>query len=132
MVEIIGVVLILLTVLFVAYPLLQKSRHQVSFAINHQNEDLLARKNEIYTAVRDIDFDYRMGKLSDEDYQTLREQYKQEAVKIMQALDRLGGASGTHTKAASATATNARFCHMCGTPAQRADAFCSACGEKLQ
>lgn len=130
MIEVLGIALTLLTILFVAYPLFRKTQSRISFANNHQHEDLLARKNDIYAAVRDIDFDYRMGKLSEEDYQSLREQYKREAVKIMQALDRHAGVAGAQAKPAGNA--NARFCHMCGTPAQRTDVFCSACGEKLQ
>ncbi len=132
MVEIIGILLALLTIAFVAYPLLQKSQHKVSFAVNHQNEDLLARKNEIYAAVRDIDFDYRMGKLSEEDYASLREQYKQEAVKIMHALDRMAGHTPPEPKRGGAKDGNTRFCHSCGAQTQRADEFCSACGAHLK
>mgnify|MGYP001571499990 CR=1 FL=1 len=132
MIEILGLTLTLLTILFVAYPLLQKSQRKLSFAANHQNEDLVARKNEIYAAVRDIDFDYRMGKLSDEDYNSLREQYKQEAVKVMQTLDRMSGPVQPSAKSGKAAGSNARFCHMCGSPAQREDAFCSLCGAQLQ
>ncbi len=132
MIEILGITLTLLTILFVAYPLLQKSQRKLSFAANHQGEDLLARKNEIYAAVRDIDFDYRMGKLSEEDYNSLREQYKQEAVQVMQALDRFSGHEQPRAKQGKTAHSDARFCHMCGSPAHREDAFCSSCGAHLQ
>lgn len=131
MIEILGLVLTLLTILFVAYPLLQKSQRKLSFAANHQGEDLIARKNEIYAAVRDIDFDYRMGKLSEEDYTALREQYKQEAVQVMQSLDRMSGHARASAKTSHASSANSRFCHMCGAPAQPADVFCSLCGASL-
>lgn len=130
MTEILGLTLTLLTILFVAYPLMQKSQRKLSFAANHQSEDLVARKNEIYAAVRDIDFDYRMGKLSEEDYNSLREQYKQEAVKVMQALDRMSGSGQTQVKPGKAK-SDARFCHMCGSPAHREDVFCGSCGVHL-
>lgn len=132
MTEVLGITLTLLTILFVAYPLLQKSQRKLSFAANHQGEDLLARKNEIYAAVRDIDFDYRMGKLSEEDYNSLREQYKQEAVKVMQALDHMSGQEQPRAKQGKAAHSEARFCHMCGSPAHREDAFCSSCGANLK
>lgn len=132
MIEILGLVLTLLTILFIAYPLLQKSQRKLSFAANHQSEDLVARKNEIYAAVRDIDFDYRMGKLSEEDYNALREQYKQEAVQVMQSLDRMSGHTRASAKTSPAGNANSRFCHMCGAPAQHADVFCSLCGASLK
>ncbi len=132
MIEILGIAVALLTILFVAYPLLQKSQRKVSFAVNHQNEDLLARKNEIYAAVRDIDFDYRMGKLTEEDYNGLREQYKQEAVKIMQAIDTMAGNTRSSSKRGAMKDGNTRFCHACGAPAHREDKFCSACGANFE
>jgi membrane protease subunit (stomatin/prohibitin family) len=132
MVEIIGIILAILTALFVGYPLLQKRPQKVSFALNHRAQELEARKAEIYAAIRDIDFDYRMGKLSQEDYETLREQYKAEAIGMMKQIDemKLGKSHGS-AKASAVAKTNSRFCHHCGQPAATADRFCSACGGQL-
>lgn len=132
MVEIIGIILAILTALFVGYPLLQKRRQKVSFALNHRAQELEARKAEIYAAIRDIDFDYRMGKLSQEDYETLREQYKTEAIGMMKQIDEMQlGKSHRSAKAAAVAKTHSRFCHHCGQPAATADRFCSACGGQL-
>lgn len=130
MVEIIGIILAILTALFVGYPLLQKRRQKVSFALNHRAQELEARKAEIYTAIRDIDFDYRMGKLSQEDYETLREQYKTEAIGMMKQIDEMK-LGKSHRSTQAAAKTNSRFCHHCGQPAATADRFCSACGGQL-
>lgn len=127
MVEFIGIVLVIATALFVGYPLWQKSARAANFKSNHQAEDWQARKEEIYAAIRDIDFDYRMGKLSQEDYNTLREQYKSEAISLMKKIDALtlGVRPAKGKKAAS------KFCHNCGEPAGAGDKFCTACGESL-
>jgi hypothetical protein len=132
MVEIIGIILAILTALFVGYPLLQKRQQKVSFALNHRAQELEARKAEIYAAIRDIDFDYRMGKLSQEDYETLREQYKTEAIGMMKQIDEMNlGKSRRSAKEPAAAKTSARFCHHCGQPAKDEDRFCSACGGQL-
>jgi len=132
MIEIIGIALSILTALFVAYPLFQKNQRKVSFALNHQAEDLQARKEEIYAAIRDIDFDYRMGKLSEEDYASLRDQYKTEAINLMKRVDQMTlGSSKTRTKGAATSATARKFCHQCGEPVTAADKFCSSCGVSL-
>ena len=145
MVEIIGICLAILTALFVGYPLLQKQQRKVSFALNHRAQELEARKAEIYAAIRDIDFDYRMGKLSQEDYETLRDQYKAEAISLMKQIDQmpLGQSRSAPSKGDGKAAPDrgrmetaspekvARFCHQCGQPVTAADQFCSACGEKL-
>jgi hypothetical protein len=140
MVEIIGVCLAILTAIFVAYPLFQKQQRKASFALNHRDQELEARKAEIYAAIRDIDFDYRMGKLSQEDYETLRDQYKTEAVGLMKQIDhiKLGEFRTTASKGDGNDMPRqeqggkaARFCHQCGQPISAHDRFCSACGEKL-
>lgn len=132
MVEIIGIVLAIITAIFVGYPLLQKRQHEVSFALNHRAQELEARKAEIYAAIRDIDFDYRMGKLSQEDYETLREQYKAEAIGMMKQIDQAQlGKSHRSAKAAVVANANSRFCHHCGQPVKEEDRFCSACGGQL-
>jgi len=132
MIEIIGICLALLTGLYVAYPLLQKRQQKVSFAGNHRAEELEARKSEIYTAIKDIDFDFQMGKLSKEDYEQLRSQYKAEAVGLLKRIDQVHGQlkdSGGAPK--EQKRSSAKFCHQCGQPLLQTDAFCTECGAKV-
>jgi len=132
MTEIIGIVLAMATAAFIAYPLFQKQKNKVSFALNHRAQEMEARKKEIYAAIRDIDFDYQMGKLSKEDYDALREQYKTEAIGMMKQLDHsAAGPSLRRVKAAGVVRNSERFCHHCGQPAGAEDQFCNACGGKL-
>ena len=44
---------------------------------------LLRRKETVYENIKDLDFEYKMGKLSDEDYQGLRSDYEQQAFRLM-------------------------------------------------
>jgi len=133
MTEIIGFFLAVLTAIFVGYPLFQKRQQKISFALNHRAQELEARKAEIYAAIRDIDFDYRMGKLSQEDYDALRNQYKAEAISTMKQIDQMAlGKPPRRAKTTETAKTAARFCHHCGQPAAAADLFCSACGGKLE
>ncbi|MDZ7292612.1 MAG: zinc ribbon domain-containing protein [candidate division KSB1 bacterium] len=146
MVEIIGILLAILTAVFVGYPLFQKQQRKVSFAVNHRAQELEARKAEIYAAIRDIDFDYRMGKLSQEDYQALRDRYKAEAIDMMKQIDALmlrqsrsssskgdgKEGSGQSRKTTVSSGKKLRFCPQCGQPVEADDRFCSACGGKLR
>jgi len=133
MAEIIVTCLSLLTALFVAYPLLQKRYQKVNFASNHRAEELEARKAEIYAAIKDIDFDFQMGKLSKEDYEQLRSQYKSEAVGLLKRIDQLQGKlrGGDGSKSGVGRSSSAKFCPQCGTPLTVDDIFCSNCGEKV-
>jgi hypothetical protein len=133
MTEIIGIFLAILTAIFIGYPLFQKRQHKIDFALNHRAQEMEARKAEIYAAIRDIDFDYRMGKLSKEDYETLRNQYKTEAISMMKQIEQATSSRPLHRAKPAETAKIAmRFCHHCGEPVTAAGRFCSACGGKLE
>ncbi|MBI4737885.1 MAG: hypothetical protein HY766_17805 [candidate division NC10 bacterium] len=49
--------------------------------------DLLARKEADYSALKELEFDYRTRKLSQEDYEELRAVYRVEAAEALKAMD---------------------------------------------
>lgn len=49
--------------------------------------DLVARKEAAYSALKELEFDYRTRKLSPEDYEELRTVYRLEAAEILKAMD---------------------------------------------
>lgn len=49
--------------------------------------DLLARRAAAYSALKELEFDYRTRKLSQEDYEELRAVYRMEAAEALKALD---------------------------------------------
>ena len=50
---------------------------------------LLRKKETVYENIKDLDFEYKMGKLSDEDYQGLRNGYEQEAFALMREIEQI-------------------------------------------
>lgn len=56
---------------------------------------LQERKEVIYENMRDLNFEYRAGKLSDEDYNSLKASLEEEAAAILAEAARLQGASTT-------------------------------------
>ena len=50
---------------------------------------LLRKKETVYENIKDLDFEYKMGKLSDEDYQGLRNGYEQEAFVLMREIEQI-------------------------------------------
>lgn len=57
-------------------------------AVNPREVDILqGQKEETYAALKDIEMDYRMGKLSQEDYEDLYAAYRQKAVGLLRAID---------------------------------------------
>lgn len=128
MVEVVSVVIALATTAFIGYPFYMKKQKQVKFDLNNRIVELEARKNEVYTAIKDIEFDYQMGKLSEEDYNELRENYKEEAAKLLSRMDQVAGGSKKKKDAPKA----AKFCHQCGAEVEASDKFCTSCGTALK
>ncbi len=50
---------------------------------------LLRKKETVYENIKDLDFEYKMGKLSDEDYQGLRSGYEQQAFALMREIEQI-------------------------------------------
>ena len=56
--------------------------------------DLYLDKQRAYESLRDVDFDYHTGKLSESDYQNLRDRFRREAITALKKLeDREGSTS---------------------------------------
>ena len=50
---------------------------------------LTARKTAIYRNIRELEFEYKMGRLAESDFQRLETEYKAEAAEVLQKLDML-------------------------------------------
>lgn len=82
-------VLISLTALLVALPLLRRSHN---FTLDQarrlkQRERLLAYYERVLTNLRDLDEDHATGKMLDADYTPEREQWVQRGIEVLKALD---------------------------------------------
>jgi hypothetical protein len=81
-------ILAALIVFYVLSPFFERAfrkRRLVAEADVHQN--LLFRKEEILSALSDLEYDYQMKKMSESDYLQLKEKLRQEAIEIMKKLD---------------------------------------------
>src|SRR3990170_8251141 len=50
-------------------------------------DDLVSQRDTTYQALKDLEFEYNLGNLSDADYADLRERYRTQAAGILQRLD---------------------------------------------
>ncbi len=99
MILLVAPVLFIAAVLYVAYPLLNdtaESRTQEKQAT--EQERIVQQKEEIIEILKDIDMDFRMGKLSQQDYQSLKLDFEQRAVEIFQRLESLEKESQSEKK----------------------------------
>ncbi len=86
-------------------PLLREDGRQNGFTPKPEDilEELKNKKEGAYATIRELEFDLSMGKLSEEDFQTLKRQYAQEAVGYMKAMDKLESPPATIFKARTDT-----------------------------
>jgi hypothetical protein len=63
---------------------------QGSLDMFRRRADLLAERNRVYIAIRDLDFDHQTNKVSDEDYAVLRHELVTLGVQVLQQIDMLG------------------------------------------
>ena len=97
-------------------------------AIDPNIENLLSAREATYAAIKDLEADYAMGKLSDADYQNLRAKYEGKALTILQQLD-VAQVSG---QLAHRVAPTSGTCAQCGTPIGAGAKFCRRCGASLE
>ena len=94
------------------------------------------RKAAIYENLRDLQFEYRVGKLSDTDYQLTKKDLQKELASVMAEVDRVklelqgggGGAAPPKPKAALDPLT----CPHCGARFEQELKFCGECGKPMK
>lgn len=59
--------------------------------LEDRRRQLLEDRETLYEAIRELDFDYRMGKVEGDDYQETRARYRARAVELMKTLDKTNG-----------------------------------------
>src|SRR6266498_4766638 len=77
---------------YVLTPLFKEPKGNIEVELLAETEldRLLNRKAVIYNNIKDLEFEYKMGRLSDPDYHRLGASYKAEAALVLQKLDQLG------------------------------------------
>ncbi len=107
-------------------------------AIDPTLENLFSAREATYSAIKDLEADHAMGKLSDADYGNLRAKYEAKALTILQKLDaiqanvqptpRAAGSSGTCPQCETSVVAGAKFCRHCGASLA---AVCASCGAPM-
>lgn len=101
MTPILVIIAIIFTVLMVyqtVRPFLRSQQERVRFEIlDHDLRrvgELAARKAGLLESLREVEFDYNTGKLTDEDYKAAKSRYERATIKTMRALDEIHGGRG--------------------------------------
>ncbi|GJM15298.1 MAG: hypothetical protein DHS20C13_06250 [Thermodesulfobacteriota bacterium] len=119
------------------------------------------KKETLLSAIRDIEFDYGLGKLSKEDFEELNNKYKLEAASVLKEIDEIQKQDDRQTpgddieseilsyrktgdsddtlieeeitafRSANQNNESKIKCQNCGSEHRAGDLFCSKCGAKL-
>jgi hypothetical protein len=93
-VALIGLALVVVVAAYIAQPLVVKARVGASVIGESPHDKLLAERDTLYAAIRDLDLDFQTGKLLETDYRSMRETYTVRGVEILKQLDAMGVSSG--------------------------------------
>lgn len=146
----------LVAIYYTVSPLLQTGR-ATPLVEDDKLVELLGRKDAILQAIKDLEFDYHVGKMSQEDYQRLDQRLRRQAIGLIQQIERLAPESASldeqlesiiaqfrQTSAVPTVAStpstlspaptalpDTRFCIQCGKPVEPAHKFCAHCGTPI-
>jgi hypothetical protein len=112
------------------------------------------RKAAIYENLRDLQFEYRVGKLSDTDYQATKKDLQKELAGVLAEVDRIklelsvgqvadqpsqkkksaavAPSNGVADRSAAARSTSAFVCDSCGAGFEKPLKFCGECGKPMK
>src|SRR5580693_1801521 len=92
------------------------------------------RKATIYESLRDLQFEYRVNKLSDEDYQTTKKDLQKELARVLAEVDRIKNNAGGPPPAPAKVVTppTGLVCPACGVKFAVALKFCGECGKPMR
>ena len=124
----------------ICVPLFRKEETLESAIIEETEWDLLQRKKEVILGnIQDLDFEYKCGKLSEEDYQKIRGEMNAEAALVFQEVENLESTADLDalirreiSARKSKATTPAAKCSSCGAMNPITNKFCADCGAKLK
>jgi NADH pyrophosphatase NudC (nudix superfamily) len=149
--------ILLAVAMYLAAPLMANRSPRV-VQETQEVSSLLAERERLLTALQELDFDYQLGKIPEEDYPVQRADLLQKGVGVLKQLDALASSRPSHARpieqgispeqggqlsdddiesmlAARRKARktkSAGFCPRCGKPVLVTDQFCPSCGKALQ
>jgi hypothetical protein len=136
--------LVLGAAVFVLAPLFTEPRGNLEAELLAETEldRLLNRKAVVYTNLKDLEFEFKMGRLAEQDFRRLESGYKVEAATILQKLDQLGvekdldeaiekEIAARNRRLHGPAANQAAVCPACGAEQIPGKKYCADCGRPL-
>lgn len=131
---IVSSILIIVAAAFVALPFLNPEDAQPGAAaatLVTARDEAEKSKMEAYSVIKEAEFDLKMGKLSDIDYQAIRGKYAAQALAAISTLSS-SRPEESSTKPSRAPKVRLAYCPSCGTAVVKNANFCGGCGKDLR
>jgi len=144
-----ALILIGLAVAAIAWPLFKERNETAEGLLAEETAsdpmaELLEQRDAVYQALRELRFDYQVGKVSEDDYRAFDAQLKTQAVATLKAIDALKQVEADSdldsrieaeitalcqvNGADSAASAAINVCPQCGYSLRTSDRFCGNCG----
>ena len=127
-----------LTFIFITYPFFKK-RSGLSAAgavADDKLQELHSRRDTAYSMLKELEFDFQSGILTEEDYKDLEARYKGKAISILREIDSRAKDDDIEDiiekQVMALRRSKERFCRQCGARRRQDDRFCSHCGANLR
>ena len=138
--------ILLITFAFTGYPLIAgRKRSVIQSNRGRLGMQLLRQQDQLYAAIKELEFDRSLGKVLEEDYAGQRRALDAEAVTVLGQLDQLGRGNGKspfvwQVERDVAALQQGRkpgigsslSCPGCGAPSKVEHRFCPACGHRYE
>jgi hypothetical protein len=122
----IAAVILTLLVLFLTFRIRAKDLPEP--IVPSPTHHLETRKAAIYENLRDLNFEYRVGKLSDVDYQRTKAELQTQLAGVLAEIDQILKSPAPAVKKAA----DPKVCPHCGAKFDKALKFCGECGKPMQ
>jgi hypothetical protein len=123
-----AVVLVMGTLLFTLFV---RSQDVPEAPVVSPTAHLEERKAQIYENLRDLQFEFRLGKLSDADYQKTKVDLQLELAKVLAEIDSVPAVPAKPARAQEVKAAVSDKCPHCGAKFPQPLKFCGECGKAM-
>ncbi len=142
---IVGLAIAIVAFAFVAKPLFTHEGVRVTQE-DRRLSQLQANRERLLRSLQELEMDFAVGKITQDDYQEQRAQYVAEGAATLREIDEIIGSSEELSQARDLDAEieaaveqlrtkdagdRAQFCPVCGNAVLSEDQFCAICGESL-
>ena len=137
--------ILLITFAFAGYPLIAGRKQSVIQSNRGRlGMELLRKQDQLYAAIKELEFDRSLDKVLEEDYAGQRRALDAEAVTVLAQLDQIERTSGRDPivwqierdvaalqRGPKAKLENALTCPGCGAPSVAEHRYCPECGHRI-